>query len=105
MTRNRAVPTSSCATGNWANIAAMNAVTGGSQRTTMDSAVVLSGRLSALRKGWRVVRTGLAFVAFGIGALVIGLLVTPLLRLSWPRHPDLQRKMQFLIHHAFRLFA
>ena len=61
--------------------------------------------LASLRRGWRAFRTGLAFVVFGLGAMVIDVLILPVLRLvSW-RRGNLQRRMQLLIHHAFRLFA
>lgn len=83
----------------------MNPVAEAGQRTAMDPAVVPPTGPATLRHGWRVVRTGLAFVVFGIGALVIGVLVLPLLRLGWRRHSDADSRMQLLIHHAFRLFA
>jgi 1-acyl-sn-glycerol-3-phosphate acyltransferase len=61
--------------------------------------------LASLRRGWRAFRTGLAFVVFGVGAAVIDVLILPVLRLvSW-RRSDMQRRVQLLIHHAFRLFA
>ena len=44
-------------------------------------------------------------MVFGLGAMVIDVLILPVLRLvSW-RRGNLQRRMQLLIHHAFRLFA
>lgn len=61
--------------------------------------------LAAPRRAWRAFRTGLAFVVFGAGAAVIELLILPVMRLvSW-RRSDMQRRVQLLIHHAFRLFA
>ena len=61
--------------------------------------------LASLRRGWRAFRTGLAFVVFGLGALVIEVLILPVLWLvSW-RPSDMQRRVQLLIHHAYRFFA
>jgi 1-acyl-sn-glycerol-3-phosphate acyltransferase len=61
--------------------------------------------LTSLRRGWRAFRTGLAFVVFGLGALVIEVLILPVLWLvSW-RPSDRQRRVQLVIHHAYRLFA
>ena len=60
---------------------------------------------SSLRRGWRVFRTGVAFLVFGLGAMVISVLALPLLQLvSW-RRSDTQRRVQRLIHLAFRFFA
>jgi 1-acyl-sn-glycerol-3-phosphate acyltransferase len=61
--------------------------------------------LASLRRGWRAFRTGVAFVVFGLGAVVIAVLILPVLELlSW-RRSDAQRRVQLLIHHAFRFFA
>lgn len=65
----------------------------------------LSRRGWSFRRGWRALRTGMAFLMFGLGVLVISVLGLPLLRLTWGRRPDLQGRVQLLIHHAFRLFA
>jgi 1-acyl-sn-glycerol-3-phosphate acyltransferase len=60
---------------------------------------------TALGRGWRALRTGIAFAVFGLGVVVIGTLAVPLIRvLSW-RRADAQRRVLFLIHQAFRLFA
>jgi 1-acyl-sn-glycerol-3-phosphate acyltransferase len=83
----------------------MNPLEAGSQRTATDHAAVSSVGLSTLRHGWRVVRAGLAFIAFGVGGLVIGVHVLPLLRLERPGLSCAQRRKQVLFHHAFRLFA
>jgi 1-acyl-sn-glycerol-3-phosphate acyltransferase len=54
---------------------------------------------------WRVCATGLCFSSFGIGGLLLRVLVFPLLRLAvWHE----QRRAAFarwLIHHAFRFFV
>ena len=74
-------------------------------RSGHDQTVSTVPWLASLRRGWRAFRTGLAFVVFGVGAAVIAVLILPALRLvSW-RRSDMQRRVQLLIHHAFRLFA
>jgi 1-acyl-sn-glycerol-3-phosphate acyltransferase len=83
----------------------MNPVAGSRQQTATDTVAVPSRASSTLRHAWRVVRTALAFVVFGIGAVMIGLLVLPVLRLRYPQHSTAGRRLQLLIHHAFRLFA
>jgi 1-acyl-sn-glycerol-3-phosphate acyltransferase len=70
-----------------------------------DAATLSSGRRPLLQHGWRALRTGLAFVVFGLGALVISVLLLPLLRVVSRRRPDAERRAQLLIHHSFRLFA
>jgi 1-acyl-sn-glycerol-3-phosphate acyltransferase len=62
-------------------------------------------RLPSLRRGWRAFRTGVAFVMFGLGAVLISVVAVPILRLTSRRPGALQRRTQALIHHAFRLFA
>jgi len=59
----------------------------------------------SLRRAWRALRTGIAFALFGVGALVISVVALPVLQLTSRRPGDLQRRVQALIHHAFRLFA
>ena len=61
--------------------------------------------LSSLRRGWRAFRTGVAFLVFGLGVIVISVLILPLLRVVFWGRSDTQRRVQRLIHHAFRLFA
>ena len=62
-------------------------------------------RVRSVRRAWRALRTGIAFALFGVGALVISVVALPLLQLTSRRPGDLQRRVQGLIHHAFRLFA
>src|SRR5262245_3089859 len=72
---------------------------------TRDRGVLPISALSAIRRGWRALRTGVAFVMFGLGVVAISVLALPLLRVvSW-RRSDMQRRVQLLIHHSFRLFA
>jgi 1-acyl-sn-glycerol-3-phosphate acyltransferase len=61
--------------------------------------------LSAIRRAWRALRTGVAFAMFGLGVVVISALVLPLLRVASWRRSDMQRRVQLLVHYAFRLFA
>src|SRR5262245_48631587 len=62
-------------------------------------------RLPSLRRAWRALRTGIAFTVFGLGAVLIGVVALPVLRLTSRRPGDLQRRTQVLIHLSFRLFA
>ena len=74
-------------------------------RSGGDQAITTVPWLASLWRGWRAFRTGLAFVVFGVGAAIIDVLILPVIRLvSWQR-PDVQRRVQLLIHHAFRFFA
>src|SRR2546425_9903706 len=58
-----------------------------------------------LAYGWRVLRTGVAFLTFGIGAIVAAAVVWPLRLL--PRRTAARREAQAQrgVHGAFRLFA
>ncbi|MEF9964179.1 MAG: lysophospholipid acyltransferase family protein [Comamonas sp.] len=58
-----------------------------------------------LNRYWRVVATGFCFAVFGLGGLLIRLLVYPLL-LVLNRDPDKRKNAaQALIHHSFRWFV
>lgn len=52
---------------------------------------------------WRVIATGLSFVVFAIGGLLIGLVVYPLMLLIPARHKN--RVGQYIIHLSFLGFA
>jgi 1-acyl-sn-glycerol-3-phosphate acyltransferase len=52
----------------------------------------------------RVVGTGVSFVSFGLGGVVLTALVFPLLRLLVRQPARLHRLSRSLIHHAFRFF-
>jgi 1-acyl-sn-glycerol-3-phosphate acyltransferase len=54
----------------------------------------------SLAYGWRALRTGVAFLTFGVGAIVVAGIVWPL-RLR----PGRQVPVQRMVHGAFRLFA
>jgi 1-acyl-sn-glycerol-3-phosphate acyltransferase len=53
-------------------------------------------------RGWRVLRTGLAFVSFGVGAIVVAALVALVVR-GTPAQRELST--QRIVHRAFALFA
>jgi 1-acyl-sn-glycerol-3-phosphate acyltransferase len=61
-------------------------------------------RSSGLAYSWRAFRTGVAFVVFGAGALVVAFLVVPLLRLFPDRRRDPTLRVQSVVHHGFRWF-
>jgi 1-acyl-sn-glycerol-3-phosphate acyltransferase len=56
-------------------------------------------------RGWRVLRTGAAFVTFGLGAIVVAALVAPLRLLGRATPARREVRTQRVVHHAFRLFA
>ncbi|MDF3888457.1 lysophospholipid acyltransferase family protein [Cupriavidus basilensis] len=57
-----------------------------------------------LDRAWRVCATGLCFSSFGVGGLVLRVVVFPLLALvMWPSARR-QRACKNVVHHAFRLF-
>jgi 1-acyl-sn-glycerol-3-phosphate acyltransferase len=53
-------------------------------------------------RGWRALRTGLAFVSFGVGAMVVAALVWVSARGAAARR---QVRAQRIVHHAFQVFA
>jgi 1-acyl-sn-glycerol-3-phosphate acyltransferase len=57
-----------------------------------------------LRWSWRVVRTGLAFGAFGLGAIALAGLVLPLGLVTARTPAHRERRAQRLLHHAAALF-
>jgi 1-acyl-sn-glycerol-3-phosphate acyltransferase len=60
--------------------------------------------MMSLRDGWRATRHGIAFVTFGVGALLLSAVVFPLLGIgSSGRRREL--RVQRAIHVAFRLFV
>ncbi|KAA1190482.1 1-acyl-sn-glycerol-3-phosphate acyltransferase [Pseudohalioglobus sediminis] len=53
---------------------------------------------------WRVLATGICFTLFGVGGLLMGLVLFPILAL-FSRDPRVRtRRCRLVIHHAFRLF-
>jgi 1-acyl-sn-glycerol-3-phosphate acyltransferase len=65
------------------------------------------GNRSAVRGDlyyWRLGATGLSFAVFGLGQLVLGILVFPLIRLLPGGRNTYQARTRTLLRHAFRLF-
>jgi 1-acyl-sn-glycerol-3-phosphate acyltransferase len=56
----------------------------------------------SIAHGWRVLRTGLMFVSFGVGAIVVALIVSVLPRDALGRR---EMRTQRVVHRAFGLFA
>lgn len=61
-------------------------------------------RPSGLAYYWRAFRTGLAFVVFGAGALVVAFVLIPLLRVLPDGRRDPTIRVQSVVHHGFRWF-
>lgn len=60
---------------------------------------------AALNRVWRIAGTGLSFLLFGIGGILMGLVVFPLVwLLTWNR-ARVHHRMQFVIHCAMRVFV
>jgi 1-acyl-sn-glycerol-3-phosphate acyltransferase len=60
---------------------------------------------SLLNRWWRIVATGFSFVGFGIGGLLLGLVVFPLFVLV-VRHRERRSAIaRWTIHHLFRFFV
>lgn len=53
---------------------------------------------------WRLFATGLSFSVFGVGGMVLGLLVFPLVHLLSKERDRANQRCQYLVHLAFRLF-
>ena len=54
---------------------------------------------------WRLLATGFCFAAFGVGGIVIGVVVAPILSLCIADRPRLHRIVRRLIHFSFRIFV
>lgn len=65
--------------------------------------MAMAKALNALFYGWRLLATGLSFVVFAIGGLLIGLVVYPLMLLVPARHKN--QVGQYIIHLSFLGFA
>lgn len=57
-----------------------------------------------LDRGWRTIATGIAFSTFGIGGLLLRILVFPALQLGIRDRVRRSRYARLTVHHAFRLF-
>lgn len=62
-------------------------------------------RSSLLNRWWRVVATGLSFATFGVGGLVLGGVLAPLMLLVLRHHQRRARVVRWAIHHLFRAFV
>lgn len=58
-----------------------------------------------IEKGWRTLMTGLCFVLFGLGGLVIAILIVPVLKLLVRDRTEREYRMQRVIQKAFALFV
>ena len=63
------------------------------------------GRSSLLNRWWRVVATGFSFAAFGLGGLLLGVVVFPLLLVIVRHHQRRSALARWVIHHLFRVFV
>jgi 1-acyl-sn-glycerol-3-phosphate acyltransferase len=62
-------------------------------------------RAALLDRWWRVAATGFSFAAFGVGGLVLGGVVAPLMLLVVRHHQRRAALVRAVIHHLFRLFV
>lgn len=69
------------------------------------AAASLQERSSRLNRWWRVAATGFSFAAFGLGGLVLGVVVAPLLLVVIRHHRRRSAFVRRVIHHLFRLFV
>ena len=72
--------------------------------SALATAVAGSPVFGALNRIWRIFATALSFSLFGIGGLILGLLVFPLMALLSPNPAVLRRRAQYTVHLSFRLF-
>jgi 1-acyl-sn-glycerol-3-phosphate acyltransferase len=61
--------------------------------------------LDRIWRGWRLIGTGLSFLTFGIGGLLLLILGIPLMHLLFPRTARRQYMARRLIHGLFWLFV
>ena len=54
---------------------------------------------------WRIVATGFCFALFGLGGVVLSVLILPCQRLLYRDLGVRQRKARYLVHKAFRFFV
>jgi 1-acyl-sn-glycerol-3-phosphate acyltransferase len=62
-------------------------------------------RAGRVARGFRALRTGLAFTVFGLGALAVAGVGFPLLHVLGGTRDARERRAQRLVHASFRLFA
>lgn len=61
--------------------------------------------IERLGRAWRIAATGLCFVAFGLGGLLLGVAVFPLMRLVLRDSQRRTAAARAIIHHLFRFFV
>ncbi len=65
----------------------------------------MSRLLFRLKRLWRLLATGMCFVLFGAGALLLSYVVLPLACVIYWRSPKRQRRCQFIVNRTFSLFV
>ncbi len=60
---------------------------------------------SRLNRWWRVAATGFSFTGFGVGGLLLGVVVFPLLNVIVRHHQRRSRLARWAIRHIFRFFV
>ena len=61
--------------------------------------------LKPLDRGWRILATGFCFACFGVGGVLLGLTVLPVLYLISADNQQLRRRFQRAVHHSFAFFV
>jgi 1-acyl-sn-glycerol-3-phosphate acyltransferase len=61
--------------------------------------------LQQLSKWWRLFGTGLSFVIFGLGGVLLPIIAVPLLIITTRDKVERERRAQKVIHHSFRVFV
>ena len=61
--------------------------------------------MMALNQYWRIVTTGLCFIIFGFGGLVLSFIVIPLIRLRTSNTKEREYKVQGAIQYSFNVFC
>lgn len=61
--------------------------------------------MGVLSKGWRLFATGLCFLVFGLGGLLLSWLIIPVVYLFTANRLQSERRVKILIHYTFRFFV
>lgn len=61
--------------------------------------------LQQLSKCWRLVGTGLSFIIFGLGGIILPIIAVPLLTITTRDKVIRERRAQMVIHYSFRVFV
>jgi len=73
--------------------------------TSPGAAARLARSQRSMARGWRVLRTGVAFVTFGVGAIVVAGIVWPVRLLDRRAAGRREVRTQRVVHGASRLFV